>query len=43
MGYNKMMNIILEEADSFFCGQKSVDEVVAIVQNRIQLYIDEKR
>ena len=39
----QMMNLILEEAESYFSGQKSLDEVVAIIQNRAQLYVDENK
>lgn len=38
---NQIMNIINEEAASFFSGQKSVDEVVNIIQNRVQIYVSE--
>ncbi|MCM1535417.1 MAG: extracellular solute-binding protein [Clostridium sp.] len=33
--------IIYEEAEGFFRNQKTVDEVAAIIQNRVQLYLDE--
>lgn len=33
--------IIYEEAEAFFQAQKSVDDVAAIIQNRVQLYLDE--
>ena len=33
--------IIYDEAESFFQKQKTVDEVAALIQNRIQLYLDE--
>lgn len=36
-------NIIQEEVESFYSGQKGVDEVVDIIQNRVQLYVDENR
>ena len=35
--------IILEEAASFWAGQKSVDEAASIIQSRIQIYVDENR
>ncbi len=35
-------DIISEETESFFKGNKSAEEVLAVVQNRIQLYLDEK-
>ncbi len=40
---SKMLDIIMEEAQSYFDGQKSVEEVSALIQNRIQIYISEKR
>ncbi|MCM1325531.1 MAG: extracellular solute-binding protein [Bacteroidales bacterium] len=33
--------IIYEEAEGFFKNQKTVDDVAAIIQNRVQLYLDE--
>lgn len=36
-----IMNIIYEEADSFFQGQKTAGEVAALIQNRAQLYLSE--
>lgn len=38
-----MMEIILEEIEPYFAGQKSVDEVTGIIQSRVQLYINENR
>ena len=35
--------IIDEEAQAYFAGSRSLDDTVAIIQNRVQLYIDEKR
>lgn len=35
--------IINEEAQGYFGGQKSVDDVASIVQNRVQLYLNETR
>lgn len=46
MVYNdndEIMSIILEEAEPFFKGQKSVDEVTGIIQNRVNIYINENR
>lgn len=34
--------ILFEEADAYFKGQKSLDEVVDIIQNRAQIYMSEK-
>lgn len=39
----EFLNIISEEAEPFFQGQKSVDEVTGIIQSRIQLYMNENR
>lgn len=38
-----IMNIINEEAEAFFQGQKSVDDVASIIQSRIQVYVNENR
>ncbi len=40
---DEIFNIISEEADRYFEGQKSAEEVAAIVQNRVQLYLNETR
>ena len=37
-----VMNIIYEEAAPFFEGQKSVDEVTSIIQQRVSIYLNEK-
>ncbi len=34
-------NIITEEAGSYFSGQKTLDEVVEVIQNRVTLYLNE--
>lgn len=39
----KMMEIVSEEANAFFEGQKSAKEVADIIQNRIQVYVNENR
>lgn len=36
-------NIIIEEAEAFFSGQKSVQEVVGIIQSRAQVFVNENR
>lgn len=38
-----MFNIIQEEAQSYFKGQKSPEEAAALIQNRVQTYINETR
>lgn len=39
----KIMEIITEEADAYFEGQKSAKETADIIQNRIQVYVNENR
>ncbi len=42
--YNQdIMNIINEEAASFFEGQKSARDVAQIIQSRVQIFVDENR
>ncbi len=36
-------NMILEETDAYFTGDKELDETVKLIQNRVQLYLDESR
>lgn len=36
-------NIILEELDSYFSGDKDAQTVAAMIQNRVQLYLNERR
>ncbi len=38
-----IMNIIYEEAESFFQGQKTAEDVAGFIQNRVQLYLSESR
>ncbi len=40
---SQIINIITEEADGYFKGQKSVDDVAGIIQSRLQLYVNENR
>lgn len=37
------INIITEEAAPYFAGQKNVNEVADIIQNRVQIYVNENR
>lgn len=37
----QMYQIIMEEAGAYFSGQKTVDEVADVIQNRVQLYVNE--
>lgn len=39
----ELQNIILEEAEAYFTGQKGLDETAAVIQNRVQIYLNEKR
>lgn len=42
--YNEdIQNIITEEAEAFFSGQKSVQDVVDIIQSRAQVFVNENR
>lgn len=42
--YNEeIMNIINEEAEAFFSGQKDAKAVAELIQSRVQLYVDENR
>jgi ABC-type glycerol-3-phosphate transport system substrate-binding protein len=36
-----IMNIVQEESAAYFAGQKTLDEVVELIQNRAQLYVQE--
>ncbi len=41
--YNTMiLNIINEEASAYFQGQKSVDDVASLIQNKVTLYLQEQ-
>lgn len=40
---DRIMAIIQEEAEPFFQGQKSVEEVADIIQSRVQIYLDERQ
>lgn len=37
----EIQNIISEEAEAYFAGQKSLEEVTALIQNRVSLYLEE--
>jgi len=39
----EIINIVNEEIESFFTGQKTADAVAAIIQSRAQIYVDENR
>lgn len=38
---NKLLLILMEEAAAYFQGQKTLDEVAEIIQNRAQIYVSE--
>ncbi len=38
---SSISNIVYEEADAFFEGQKSAEDVAGIIQSRVQIYINE--
>lgn len=40
---DELFQIVLEEADSYFFADKDVEEVTEAVQNRVQLYFDERK
>lgn len=39
----QLVNIITEESEPFFKGQKTAADTAAIIQNRIQIYVNENR
>lgn len=38
-----VIGIILEEAAGFYSGQRSAEDVAALIQNRVQLYVNENK
>lgn len=38
-----LVKIVVEEARSYFSGDKTIDEVRSLIQNRVQLYLNEKK
>ena len=40
---NKVVSIVLEETAPYYAGDKSLDEVIGIIQNRVQLLLNENR
>ena len=38
-GNDEITNIITEEAEAFFKGQKSVADVAGVIQSRVQVYV----
>ena len=41
--YPAIMNVVKEESAAYFAGQKSVDDVCAIIQNRVELILQESQ
>lgn len=39
----QIINFITEEAQAYFAGQKSAQDVTGVIQNRVQLYLNENR
>lgn len=39
----EVVSIALEESAAFFAGQKTAEEVAALIQNRVQVYVDEQK
>ena len=39
--FRQIRNIVLEEADGFFSGNRDVNATCDVIQNRVQLYLDE--
>lgn len=42
-GEDEIMKIINEEAEGYYSGQKSVDEVAGVIQSRAYIYVSENR
>ena len=38
---SQIMQIITEEVEPYFAGQKTVDDVANVIQSRVQIYISE--
>lgn len=41
-GTTEIKNIIIEEAGSFFAGDKDAQTAAELIQNRVQLYLNER-
>lgn len=41
VGDRTIETIVLEEVEPYFTGDKDIDKVIEIIQNRVQLYLDE--
>lgn len=42
MEEDAVLQIIREEAEAYYSGQKRMEDVISIIQNRVQLYVNEK-
>lgn len=43
-GYNdSLMEIVQEEAKTYFAGEKSLEETIKIIQNRVETYVNENK
>lgn len=40
---DEIFDIVMEEANGYFSSDKNLDQVVDIIQNRVQLYLDERK
>lgn len=40
---NMVVSIVLEETKPYYTGDKSLDEAVGIIQNRVQLLLEENQ
>lgn len=38
-----ILDIIMDETEDFFEDEKTKEEVIAIIQSRVQLYLDENK
>ncbi|MBR5058613.1 MAG: hypothetical protein IKX04_08600, partial [Clostridiales bacterium] len=39
----EIVSVVMEESAAYFAGQKSIDEVVAIIDNRVQTILNERQ
>lgn len=40
---DEIFNMVMEEADGYFNSNKDVDQVIDVIQRRVQVYLDERR
>ena len=41
--FDKFYFILIEEMPAYFAGQKTLDQVIPVMQNRIQKVLDERK